>query len=219
MRTLQCALALSPPWLRPTNDVRMEMVHLLPAVGPGVDQRFKSAAGAAVGLHFKTATMLLRQFRCKQQHLTQHSRLPFVAVGQGRHMLLRHDQQMHGRGRINIVKSDQVVIFMNSIRWNDASDDLAKNTVVQGGLHDVSVEAIAANNYRKQLPQTIAATMTASGVDRPAIGLTLLVLFTRRQLAAGFFFDAGDAFTACQFIQHLLRREVELCQHDQRMKP
>jgi len=38
-------------------------------------------------------------------------------------------------------------------------------------------------------------------------------------LARRFFLDAGQSFSPRQLVEHLLRSQIELCEHDQRMKP
>src|SRR4051812_294525 len=85
------------------EDMQMQMVHLLPAVRPGIEQRLETAAAVLVA-----ATVLLRQFGCKQHHLAQQSGMFLGAVGQRGNMLLRHDQEMHRRLWMDVMEGNHV---------------------------------------------------------------------------------------------------------------
>jgi hypothetical protein len=46
-------------------------------------------------------------------------------------VLLGHDQEMDGRGRIDVMESDQVVVFIDRFRGNLLGCNFAKNTIFQ----------------------------------------------------------------------------------------
>jgi hypothetical protein len=111
-------------------------------------------------------------------------------------MLLGHDQKMHWCRRIDIVKGQHIVVFVNDFRWYLLGRDLAENTVAHAGL-------FIGKNKRKEIRKVISVA----------------VLFAFNQFAIGFFLDTGNALASRQFIEHLLRRQIELRQHDQGMEP
>ena len=57
-------LALSLPWSDTTDDMDVQMIHLLPAIRPGVDQGLIATGQAIVSIDLHTTALLIRQFWC-----------------------------------------------------------------------------------------------------------------------------------------------------------
>src|SRR5580765_1347844 len=62
-----------------------------------------------------------------------------AAIGERGDMLFRHDQEMHRRSRLDVVESDDVIIFVEDPGRNFPSRNLAKNTIVHDMLPESSV--------------------------------------------------------------------------------
>lgn len=107
------------------------MVHLLTAVRTYIEQRFKTAARLALFIRTETAAEFLGQLWCQQHHFTQQCRVFIATIGQSRDMFAWHDQKMDRRFRLDVMKGDQVLIFIHQFRRYCSSRYLAKNAVIQ----------------------------------------------------------------------------------------
>src|SRR5438132_4016934 len=98
----QCQM-LNPPMMTPlriwlardhrsqrlcaAEHMNMHVHHFLPSHTPGIDDGAKTVAGA----------LLARQPAGERQELAEHRRIVRRRVVQARHMLLRHEHEVHGR--------------------------------------------------------------------------------------------------------------------------
>src|SRR5690606_6179732 len=76
------------------------------------------------------AAVVKGQLLHERHHSTQPGGVVGSDVGQRAHVVLRHHQQVNGRGRIDVVKGDELIVFVNLLGGNVARGDLAKNTGV-----------------------------------------------------------------------------------------
>ena len=157
------------------------MVHLLTAVRTGVDQGFKAPCWTVCAVLVPTA-MFLCQFRGDAQHFTQQRLMTIITIRQGRNMLSGHHQQVHGRGGIDIVKNNQILVLEYFFRGNRTSNNLAENTVIQ------NVSPML-RSHRLNDALCAAAQPRMMGLFA---GLVLLAIL---QLAVSLFLDTGNAFT------------------------
>jgi hypothetical protein len=97
-------------------------------------------------------------------------------------MFSGHHQQVHGRGGIDIVKNNQILILEYFFRGNRTSNNLAENTVIQ------NVSPIL-RNHRLNDALCAAAQPRMMGL------FACLVLLAILQLAVSLFLDTGNAFT------------------------
>lgn len=63
------------------------------------------------------------------KHMTQHCGVVSVQVIHRSEVLLRNHQYMNRSLRVNVVKGQYQVIFIDLIGWYQTGDNLAKNTV------------------------------------------------------------------------------------------
>ena len=93
-----------------------------------------------------------------------------------------HHQQVHGRSRIDILKNNQILVLEYFFRGNRASNNLAKNTVIQN---------VSPTLRSNRLNDALRAA-TQRRLMRLFVGLVLLAIL---QLAVSLFLDTGNAFT------------------------
>jgi hypothetical protein len=66
--------------------------------------------------------------------------MTLITGGKTGNVLFRHDQDMYGGGRVDIVESNKVVVFVDGLRRNLLRGDLAENTIVHDGFVDQCLE-------------------------------------------------------------------------------
>src|SRR5450432_1542093 len=108
--------------LRSTQDVHVQMHHVLLADTPGIDYRPVTIARA----------LLSRQSPGHRQHPAQHAGILARRIAQRRDMLFRDDHEMHRHLRAEVVESEDLVVLVHFLRRDLAPRDLAENTVVHG---------------------------------------------------------------------------------------
>src|SRR5690606_16057384 len=100
----------------------MQVIDFLAAFAAGVHHEAKAAIMAGC------AAVVKGQLLHERHHSTQPGGVVGSDVGQRAHVVLRHHQQVNGRGRIDVVKGDELIVFVNLLGGNVARGDLAKNT-------------------------------------------------------------------------------------------
>src|SRR5882757_7797785 len=109
----------------PGEDMSVNVIHLLPAARPGIDDR--SETGVAAGVRH---TQLISK-PCRQaQHSTKQRRIGFGAARQRVNMFTRDHEHMDGRCRVDIVKSNKFIVFVDFLARNFSRSDLAENAVL-----------------------------------------------------------------------------------------
>ena len=63
-----------------------------------------------------------------QQQQTEKVAVTGMCLPDVWHPLLRYDQNMHRGLRMHVLKSDQVFVFINNVRWNLTVDDFIENS-------------------------------------------------------------------------------------------
>jgi hypothetical protein len=157
------------------------MVHLLTAIRTGVDQGLEAPCRTVCAVLVST-TVFLRQFRGDEQHFTQQRLMAIIAIGQGRNMLSRDHQQMHGRSRIDIVKNNQILILKYLFRGDRTGNNLAENAVIQ------NISPILRSHPWNDAPHAAAQQQMMSLL----VGLILLAVL---QLTVGLLLNPGYTFT------------------------
>ena len=99
--------------------MNVQVVNLLPAIRPGVDDAFKTIV----------TTVLSGQLRNQDHHFTEQGLIPGFHYGERGDMALRHEQKMHRCCRIDVVKCQNIVILEEFVAGDASRDDFAKNTV------------------------------------------------------------------------------------------
>src|SRR5512139_802831 len=99
--------------------VNVKMEHFLAAAASGVDQRLEAGV----------ESLFFRQARCQQQHPAELRLVRGRAVGQRRDVQLRNDQEVDARKRMDVVKRQHLVVFVDLAARDVAGDDLAEDAV------------------------------------------------------------------------------------------
>ena len=102
----------------------MQVMHLLTAMATGVDDGAKAALGVGHG-------PLLKRQLARFHHDFSHE--GFVGRRQlrhGRNVRFGNDQKMNRRPRIDVMKGQEIVIFIHFSRRDGARNDLAKDAVL-----------------------------------------------------------------------------------------
>ena len=101
----------------------MQMRHLLPAMRTGIDHHPKAA------VRIRLAALFQRQFG-RQRHDLAHQRgIVCAQLRHGGNVALGDHQKMHRRPRSNVMKGEDVVIFVHLAGGNLPGGNFAKNTV------------------------------------------------------------------------------------------
>src|ERR1700722_5212384 len=103
----------------------VNVIHLLPATWPGVDDRAET--GVAAGVRH---AQLVSKPRRQAQHSTKQRCIGFGAARQRLNMFTRGHEHMDGCGRVDIVKSNKFIVFMDFLARNFSRSDLAENAVL-----------------------------------------------------------------------------------------
>jgi hypothetical protein len=97
----------------------VQMIHLLPAHSAIVDDDPE-----AIG-----ATLLAGQLPRHCEHFAQNLLMAHIRIVEIFDMYFRDDQKMHWRRRVDVVKGENLVVFVNFAAGDRALHDLAKNAV------------------------------------------------------------------------------------------
>nr|GEU28313.1 hypothetical protein [Tanacetum cinerariifolium] len=128
------------------------MVHLLPAIGPTVDDGLVAGHRLPLLIIADGAAEFPCQAGGQRQHFAQQRRIGSRAVGQRAEMLLGDHQQVHGGGRVDILESVQLVVLVHGGGGNVFFSDLAKQAVVHGGSNSscAARAALAAGAFQNE---------------------------------------------------------------------
>ena len=110
----------------PSHDMPLQVVDLLPALPTCVDHQSKAA------IRIRLAPFLLGQAWGQHHHAPHQTLMLIFQLGHGNDVLFGHQQEMHGRPRMDVVKSQQFVVFVDLATRNGPGNDLAKNAVGVG---------------------------------------------------------------------------------------
>ena len=122
---MDCSAGVSTPCpgARAAHDVDVQVMHLLPTLLARVHHDAKTP------FRIRPAALLQRQLGCQGHHAAQQGLVLRLDMGQGADVLLGHQQEMHRRTGVDVVKSVQLIVFIDFVRRNLACDDFAKNAV------------------------------------------------------------------------------------------
>ncbi|CAM2167061.1 hypothetical protein PSAC2689_160063 [Paraburkholderia sacchari] len=126
------ALSHALPWTRPGQQMRVQVIDLLPAAGSRVHYGAIAGLPACVG-----HAQLSRQPRNQYKHSTKQRSLVFTAIGKGGYMFARDDQHVSLRRRPNVTERDELVVFIDARARDQAVGDLAKETGAAVVTHSV----------------------------------------------------------------------------------
>lgn len=94
----------------------MQMEHRLPGILAVVDDQPERIANAELPRHLAG---------CKQQ-VAQQSLVFQIGIGQSGNFLLRHQQHMGRRLRVDIAEGEAMLVFVDDVGWNGTADDFAE---------------------------------------------------------------------------------------------
>ena len=103
--------------------MHMQVVHLLPTFRTGVDHDAKTAIGIRV------AALFGRQTRRQRHDAPQQTFVLGPGLRHRRDMRFRHDQEVHRRPRVNVVKDEDVVVLVHLVGRDLSRNDLAENAI------------------------------------------------------------------------------------------
>src|SRR5208282_1769033 len=106
---------------RSTDDVHMQMHHILPADPPRVND-----GAIAVG-----RSLLAGEPAGQRQNPPQHAHVFRCCVGQRCQVLFRHEHEMHRRLRVDVVEAENLLVLVHFTGWYLASGNLAE----YAGIH------------------------------------------------------------------------------------
>ena len=131
-----CSLTLPSPWspvpallsrwpshVAAAEDVNVEMVNGLAAVGAGVDHHaiaLREASGA-------------RNFSGSRKQMAEKSGVRGIAVGERDDVLARNHKKMRGGLRVDVKEPDAFVVLVDLLGGDGSSDDLAEEAI-HGGI-------------------------------------------------------------------------------------
>lgn len=103
----------------------MNVINLLPAARPRIDDRAESRVATGV-----CNAQFLGEPRRQAQHSTKQRRVGFGTARERLNMFTRNHEHMNGSSRIDIVKSDEFIVFVDFLARNFSRSDLAENAVL-----------------------------------------------------------------------------------------
>ena len=106
--------------------MHVQMMDLLPAFPTGVDHQPKTA------IRVRLAAFLLGQAWSQHHHAPHQSLVLFFQLGHGNDVQFGHQKEMHRRPWMDVVKSQELVIFVDLAAGNDPGNDLAENAIGVG---------------------------------------------------------------------------------------
>jgi hypothetical protein len=87
--------------------VDVQVVNLLTAIVSGVHDNPEPAFGV------RPATFLQRKLRDERHHSPEERFMLWPHLGHGRNMFLGHQEEMHGRPRIDVVEGHHLVVLVH----------------------------------------------------------------------------------------------------------
>ena len=103
----------------------VDVIPLLPAARTRIDDRPETGIAAGVR-HAQLAGKPRRQ----AQHSTKQRRIGFGAARERLDVFTRDHQNVDGRSRVDVVKSNKFIVLMDFLAWNFSRSDLAENAVL-----------------------------------------------------------------------------------------
>ena len=104
----------------------MQMINLLATVWPYINHGLKAGVSPRI-----SAPQLLRERRSEDHHFTKQRRVLGLTIGQSFDVSLWNDQRVNRRSRMDVMKRQEILILVDFLTWNLASDDFAENTIVR----------------------------------------------------------------------------------------
>jgi len=101
----------------------MQMRHGFAGVRAVVEHEAEAAA---------LQTQFLRHLARFQQQMTERGLVFHGGFGKARDGLLRNEEDMGGRLRVDVPERDDQVIFIDDLRWNLACDDFLEEGLAHG---------------------------------------------------------------------------------------
>jgi hypothetical protein len=78
---------------------------------------------------FLRDSMFIGELLCEQEHLANKLGVPFFKIREGRYVLLWCNQHVDRGLRINVFKSKQLLVLVDFVSRNVASNDFAENAI------------------------------------------------------------------------------------------
>jgi hypothetical protein len=107
--------------------MQMQVMHFLPTLGPGVGHDPKST------LRVGPATLLQRQSGRQRHHPTDQRLVLWAKLRHGIDVRLGNHQKMHGCPRIDVVKSEYLLVFIDLATGNLTGRNLTKKAICNRG--------------------------------------------------------------------------------------
>ncbi len=127
-----------------TNDVEVQVVNFLTAVGAAVGNNAEPAIGAGA------TAVVGRNLWNKRHHATQPAGVGFGDVLHGRDMMFWNDQQMNRRCGVDVVKNQNFVVFEDLAGRNFTADDFTEQALShEQPERDATIES----GYEKRLSE------------------------------------------------------------------
>src|ERR1700729_198355 len=101
--------------------MRVNVIHLLPAPWPRINYRPETRFATGVG-----HAQLAGETRGQGQHSTKQRRIGLGTARKRLDVLAWNHQHMDRRGRIDVMKSHEFIVFMDLLARNFSRSDLAK---------------------------------------------------------------------------------------------
>ena len=101
----------------------MHVMDFLPPLGARVGDHPKTTLGV------RPCAFLHRELGREHQQTPQQAGMFWSHMGHGHNVLLGDDEEMNGRPRVDVVKREQFVVFVNFTGRDLARHDFAKNAV------------------------------------------------------------------------------------------
>ncbi len=118
------ARALAPqPGARTRHDMKVQVMHLLSALFAGVADQAETTLGIGPG------PLLQSQLRRQGHDAAQQGLVLGVNVGQRDNVGFGDDQKMNRSPGVDVVKGQNLVVFVDFARRNLARDDFAKYAI------------------------------------------------------------------------------------------
>src|SRR5690606_15401456 len=133
--TLSSMLQHGRQHVRTTQYMDVEMIHLLPADPSRIDDRAEAVV----------QSLFTRELRRDGHDLAHHRRMFGLHLEHGRDVAFGNHEEMHRRGRVDVVESHDVVVLVEFLRRDLARDDLAENAVA----HRTALMPCCGNSSRR----------------------------------------------------------------------
>ena len=100
----------------PGEYVKVQVKHALPGIGAIVHGQSKRIAH----------TQITRDFSGGYHHMSEQRLIFGGGINKARDFLLRYQQHMCGRLRVDVAEGQAQVIFVDDLRWNFLIDDFGE---------------------------------------------------------------------------------------------